>query len=122
MGYTYRGNIRDVDDALDVQPVPLSPWEHKPFDPAKCGTYAGYKQHQNCGVAACRQCKDALAAYHRDLRARHKAGQVVRVFKADKCGTLAGYSRHVRHGVPLCDACRQARSEYRAAYYERVAA
>lgn len=117
MGYTYRGTVRDVVEEAPQRPV--SPWKHKPFDQSKCGTYAGYKQHQNCGVAPCQPCKDAAAAYQRELKARHAAGLVKRVFRDDKCGTLAGYSRHKRHNHPVCDDCASARAEYRAAYYEK---
>jgi len=112
MGYQYRGNIRDVED----DPTPTQP-NRAEFDPAKCGTYAGYKQHQNHGVYPCQSCKDATAAYQRELKVRREAGLVVRGFKDDKCGTRAGYNRHIRYQVPLCDGCREARRAWRAQYY-----
>lgn len=118
MAYKYRGD-RTLDAAVVEEPArPV----RAPFDPAKCGTYAGYRQHHNHDAAPCRPCKDAAAAYQRELKVRRAAGLVVRKFESDKCGTLAGYSRHVRLNVPLCDECKQARAEYRAGYYERTAA
>nr|MDT0658073.1 hypothetical protein [Micromonospora sp. DSM 115978] len=35
---------------------------------AKCGTYAGYKRHQNHREPACQPCKDAVAARAREAR------------------------------------------------------
>lgn len=119
MGYVYRGTIRDVDEPITE---PFATPARAPFDPVKCGTYAGYKQHQNHKNTPCRACKDAASAYQRDLKRRREAGLVVREFRDDKCGTLAGYSRHFRLGVPVCDPCLVARAEYRAAYYAMNAA
>ena len=119
MGYVYRGTIRDLDEPVDHVAKP----RRAPFDPGKCGTNAGYKQHQNHGIMPpCQPCRDAVAEYHRDLKARHDAGLVMRGFRDDKCGTLAGHARHVRHGVPVCDPCEAARAAYRASYYKRTAA
>ncbi|QDG61218.1 hypothetical protein [Pseudarthrobacter sp. NIBRBAC000502771] len=119
MGYVYRGTIRDADEPVDE----VSVTGRAPFDPTKCGTNAGYKQHQNHGIMPpCQPCRDGADEYRRELKARHGAGLVVREFQDDKCGTIAGYSRHIRHGVPVCDPCQAARAEYRAAYYASNAA
>jgi hypothetical protein len=41
------------------------------FDPSKCGTRKGYRQHQNHGVEQCSDCKAAHARYMADYyRAR----------------------------------------------------
>lgn len=118
MAYVYKGTkpaALVVED--EPQPEPTTP-EH---DPAKCGTYAGWSQHNRTGVPRCQPCKDAATAYKRELLERHKQGPI-RQFSADKCGTLAGYSRHKRHHIPVCDDCKEARAEYRANYYLGAAA
>lgn len=119
MAYVYRGTTRDIEEETTTKPRPR---QRAPFDPTKCGTYAGYKQHDNTGTPHCRPCKDAANKYVRELRARHKISPIIRGFQPDKCGTLAGYSRHKRHDVPVCDPCKQARAEHRRDYYERAAA
>ena len=42
------------------------------FDPAKCGTYAGYARHQRSDVPPCEPCKTALADYMNNYRAQRK--------------------------------------------------
>ena len=123
MAYQYRGTIRDV---TEPQPEPAkSRPKSKPgpkprpgiFDPAKCGTYAGYKQHGAYGIEACQPCKDANAASSRSYEARLKAGGVRRHgrgFQPDACGTRAGYCRHQRHKVPACGPCAEASRIYTA--------
>lgn len=118
MAYQYRGTKTLATEQAPEEPLTVE----RTFDTAKCGTNAGYKQHQNFGNKPCQPCKDATAAYHREHRARRKAGLVVRKFEADKCGTLAGYSRHKRHDTPVCAKCQEARAEYRTEYYARAAA
>ena len=67
MAYRYRGT-RTLDTEPDQPDEPFIGGH--PFDPAKCGTNAGYRQHQKFGEPACRPCKDGTAAYHREQRAR----------------------------------------------------
>ena len=118
MSYRYRGTKTLAMEQEQEEPLKAE----RVFDPAKCGTYKGYKQHQNHKIPQCQPCKDAAAAYKHELAARHKAGLVVREFRSDKCGTLAGYSRHKRHDTPVCEPCREARAEHRANYYAKAAA
>ena len=116
MAYTYRGTVRDQ----NTEPETKAPGAE--FDPSKCGTLAGHKQHRKFDTTVCQPCRDAFNAYYRDLRVRRKAGLLERTFRDDKCGTLAGYSRHIRHEVPVCDDCREARRTYRADYWYKSAA
>jgi hypothetical protein len=116
--YVYRGTLRDVKTAAAPTRTPSTPGpKPKPrvFDPAKCGTYKGYKQHQDGDTEKCQPCKDANAAYSRAYGAR-PPGPVHRGFRPDKCGTRAGYFRHLRHGVPVCGPCAAAHAGYMAAH------
>lgn len=110
MAYKYGGTIRDIEP--DLEPAAV-----KVFNPSKCGTEAGWKRHRAFGNDACRPCKDAINAYHRDYQARRRAGIVmVREFNPDMCGTTTGYSRHKRHDVPTCRPCLDARAVYKNDY------
>lgn len=40
------------------------------FDPSKCGTRKGYRQHQNHGIPACQACKGAHNTYMNDRNKR----------------------------------------------------
>jgi hypothetical protein len=61
MGYVYRGAApRLIAKGLT-------------FDPKKCGTYAGYKQHQNHGTEKCSPCKRANSEHVKAFYARKKA-------------------------------------------------
>lgn len=109
MAYVYRGTLRAVEPEPE-EAVPV-------FDPTLCGTPQGHKQHRKFGTTPCRPCKDVDAAYHRDYRARRKAGLIRKPeFNPDMCGTTTGYSRHKRHKVPTCDACLAARAVYKNEY------
>ena len=78
-----------------------------------------------------------------DIRARYRAGDLVKDIAADHgispaavsyhcsdidrrpaCGTNAGFQRHKARGETVCDACREARREsdraYRLARLERA--
>ena len=112
--YVYRGTTSDIEDE---QPEP----EKAPavFDPSKCGTLPGYKQHHKFTIAPCQPCKDAAAKYHREYRVRAKNGETVARFSPDSCGTLTGYHRHMRHNVTVCVPCRAARNEYKREYYQQ---
>ena len=98
MAYTYGGKIHDA------APEPRNPStpgpKPKPFDPAKCGTAAGYMQHHRHGQEACAPCKAANTAR-----------------SAPRCGTVAGYKRHQRRNEPTCDRCKAANATYRRDHY-----
>lgn len=64
-GYKYRGTNHDTDTPL--------PRQINPFDPTKCGTYAGYRQHENTGTPKCRPCKDAATRYKRARKQEKEA-------------------------------------------------
>ena len=114
MAYVYRGTVRDI------EPEPIEP-EKVPavFDPSKCGTLSGYKQHRKFSTSPCQPCKDAAAKYHREYRVRAKNGETVAKFSPDRCGTLTGHRRHVRHGVALCEQCRLVWNAYKRDYYQQ---
>lgn len=44
----------------------------KPYDPDLCGSKEGYKQHVRFRDEKCQPCKDAYAAYQREVRAGKK--------------------------------------------------
>ncbi len=118
MGYQYRGTIRDIEEESTPTPAPRL----GVFDPSKCGTYAGYRQHQKYGLMpACRPCKDAQAAYSRDYIERRggRTAPAIREFQPGACGTYAGYARHLRSEVPPCADCHRAWLEYRRAWRSR---
>jgi hypothetical protein len=101
MAYQYRGKIRDV------EPEPLVGTK------AKCGTPSGYVTHRAHGTTPCRDCKDAVAAYHRK-RLRKK-----RTIMRQTCATYAGYMRHKRNNEEPCDYCRPAYAQYMRDYREQ---
>lgn len=112
MAYVWKGTVPDVESEPAVRPRTST----GVFDPAKCGTYAGYRQHQKHGVPSCRDCKDAQASYSRDYEERRKTEPArTRSFDPSACGTYAGYKRHVRYGVPTCPECREGYRVYKAA-------
>lgn len=127
MGYRYRGTLRDVSEPAPTR-TPSTPGpKPKPpvFDPDRCGTYYGYKQHEKFGIEKCQPCKDANAAVSRDYEARLKTGGVRRHgrgFRPDACGTRRGYCRHQRHKVPACAPCAEASRVYTAEYRAKAAA
>lgn len=113
MAYIYRGANRD----MEPEPEQLPPGV---FNPAKCGTLAGYRQHQKHGTPTCDYCKAAQADYSRDYKQKVKNGhQPHRGFRDDACGTDAGYSRHKRHNVTPCDPCNEAHRTYISNYRKR---
>jgi len=116
VGYKYAGKDNDVEE-----PTPItrkSRTNQSVFDPAKCGTYAGYRQHQKHDTPACRDCKDAQAAYSRDYHERRggRPAPKVLTFNPDACGTYAGWTRHLRSDVKACGPCHRAWLEYRRAW------
>lgn len=86
------------------------------FDPSRCGTAPGYKQHRKFGTPPCDRCLAGNAAYSREYAARRKLRQIRRGFNPDRCGDRAGYFHHRRHGVPLCDPCAAANAAYMTDY------
>lgn len=43
------------------------------FDPSKCGTYAGYRQHVRHKNTKCEPCRESYKAYMADYREKRKA-------------------------------------------------
>ena len=85
-----------------------------------CGTHSGYQAHLYYRQEACRPCKEAQAAYHREYRQRAKRGEITpRAQLVDNCGTNAGYMRHIRRGVDACQPCRTAHSKYTSGHKRR---
>jgi hypothetical protein len=62
MGYAYKGFVKYA-----------PPVKRLVFDTTKCGTRAGYRQHQNHGIHICTACRAAnneyMKAYYQNLRA-----------------------------------------------------
>ena len=116
MAYVYRGTIRDVKEINEIPAEPVVP--RKQFNPEKCGTYAGYRQHKHHKDTPCRECLDAKKAYNRAWEAKRAAeGPAPRpAFNPDKCGTYAGYLRHMRYTTTTCVPCKAAHSKYMADY------
>jgi hypothetical protein len=104
MAYVYRGTVRDIEEEV----APTIPRKLTSFDDSACGTNAGYNRHRKHGVPACRPCKDAQAAYHRDRYQRKPKA----VFSDDACGTWAGYQRHAKIGIEQCEPCLVASRAY----------
>jgi|GEM_PF-2233876 len=124
MSYVYRGTQRDVTpESAAPAPRPASTPGPKPkprvFDPSKCGTHAGYRQHRRYGIEACDRCLAANAAYHREwTKARRvpKAARPVGVYDPEFCGTHKGYNRHQRHNTTPCTPCRAGHNEHMREY------
>lgn len=107
-GYVYKGTIRDVEpapvrDASTPGPKPV-------FDPAKCGTMPGYKQHLRYNTDPCGPCRAANAEHSAAYRARKP--KTVRVLKP--CGTHAAYNRHLKNGEAPCEECTVAHAAYQS--------
>lgn len=73
MGYQYRGKIRDVSEPAPIRPTSTPGPKPRGFDPRKCGTRAGYKQHERHGQKPCAPCTAANTAYTSDYRAARRA-------------------------------------------------
>ena len=111
MAYQYRGTVRDTEPE-DLLPDPSTPGpQRRPFDPAKCGTRAGFKQHARHDEDPCVRCVEANRAYQ---DAYNKARRAVtrRPLVLRPCGTNAAYARHITHGEDPCDPCTVAHAEY----------
>lgn len=114
-----------VSETQETEPEATRAKITKSFDPSKCGTYAGYKQHGRYNVPACDPCKDAQAAYSReyydqiggrlkpDVPSTQKRGLGKNPKHGSGCGTYNGYSAHIRKGTPVCEPCRDARRAYK---------
>lgn len=81
------------------------------FNPDKCGTTAGYKQHSKYGVELCDPCRKAKSDYVAAAKAT-KPKPPPKPRKRPKppipCGSYAAHRRHKRAGEPIDDACREA--------------
>jgi hypothetical protein len=134
-GYKWDGKPEQRDTT--PAPVKLTPAPVKPrparvpvprprvFDPSKCGTHAGYKQHRRYGTDVCDACRAANSAYHRAWRAANPKEPVIRPdgrFSPGHCGTPQGYQRHLRAGTPTCVPCRAAHTERHRGYRTAKAA
>jgi len=62
MGYAYRGANRET--------RPVKPLR---FDSSKCGTRAGYRQHQNHGIYICTACRAANTEYQNEYNRNRRA-------------------------------------------------
>lgn len=82
---------------------------------AACGTYSGYKAHKTRGDEACHSCKEALAAYCREYRARLKDGGIT-PRRPSSCGSHTGYTAHKVRGDKACEPCLIAHATYMRAY------
>lgn len=122
MAYTYRGTNRDT---LDPTPARRPAVGKGEFNPDRCGTYSGYRQHQTHKSPACQPCKDAMAAYSREYYERIGGRPKVAV-KSDRkrgpgknprngsgCGTYNGHAAHKRAGTPACEPCKEALRAYK---------
>ena len=113
-GYVWNGVPEPP--AMPAPKRPRAPREMRK-NVAACGTYSGYKSHRVRGEEACHQCKEAMAAYCREYRARIKSGEiVVRKSPIPNCGTHSGYARHLANGDTACQDCRIAHATYMRAY------
>lgn len=77
------------------------------FDPLKCGTLPGYKQHHRHGQEPCGPCKAVNAEASRRSRVPKP-----RVLKP--CGTHAAYTRHIKAGEKPCAPCLAGHAAYEA--------
>jgi hypothetical protein len=117
--------VSEPQATLAAAPAAPRPKVTRVFDPSKCGTYAGYRQHDRYNVPTCDPCKDAMAAYSRDYYDRIggrpkpevpstvKRGPGKNPKHGSGCGTYNGYGAHHRAGTPVCDPCKEARRAYR---------
>jgi len=73
VSYQYRGSKHDVPAGISLITIPRP--ERKPlmFNIEKCGTKAGFRQHQNHGVPMCAGCRAAQAEYMRFYNAARNA-------------------------------------------------
>jgi hypothetical protein len=134
VAYTWDGKpeLRDTAPAtVKLTPAPVKPRpvrapvaRPRVFDPSKCGTHAGYKQHRRYGTDICDACRAANSAYHRAWRAAQppKDPKPAGTFTPAKCGTPQGYQRHLRAGTMTCVPCRAAHTERHRGYRTAKAA
>lgn len=83
-GYVYRGTQKEAPG--EIRPAhwgksgpkpatkPFRPSPLKPFDPAKCGTMPGWRQHRAHGQKECRLCMDAQNDYMKKYRKKGRGG------------------------------------------------
>jgi len=69
MTYIYRGTLTDrVRPTVQSPASNATPARHVTSGTDKCGTRAGYRQHQNRGTKPCDRCKGAQARYMKERR------------------------------------------------------
>jgi hypothetical protein len=73
MAYKYGGKNHDVPAGTSLITIPRP--ERKPFqfNTEKCGTKAGFRQHQRHDVDICDDCRAAQAEYMRNYLAARRA-------------------------------------------------
>jgi hypothetical protein len=69
-GYTYKGSEPYKPPRAPGGRPPTGPWL---FNPDKCGTNAGYHQHNRHEQKPCLECNEAHKAYDAEYRAKRKA-------------------------------------------------
>jgi hypothetical protein len=131
MAYQYRGTNRDT---LETEPARRPAAPKGTFNPERCGTYSGYRQHQQSRTRACQPCKDAQSAYTRDYYEKRGGRPKVAIPSTRKrsvgknpkngsgCGTYNGHAAHKRAGTPACAPCLDALREYKRAREQARAA
>jgi hypothetical protein len=65
MSYQYRGSKHDVPAGLSLVTAARPQRKTSTFNRDKCGTKAGFRQHQNHAVTVCPDCQEAQADYMR---------------------------------------------------------
>jgi hypothetical protein len=109
-GYVYRGT--DFTEPRTRKGVLA---EHM-FNPALCGTNAGFHQHHRHAQTKCGPCKQA----HRDYDAAYRAKVKAKKEALSRCGTANGYKRHQKLGETACKPCRAGMAEYSRNYRLRI--
>lgn len=118
MPYVYGGTKRQA---------PRKPRAPRPegYDPAKCGTYAGYVQHKRRGTPVCDPCRAACNKYHLTYYHAHRTPtppRPVGIHTPGVCGTRNGYARHQRNDTTPCTECRAANTAHAIKYKAQRAA
>jgi hypothetical protein len=73
VAYKYRGSNHDVPSGTSLITIPRHGRKPLAFNTDKCGTKAGYRQHQRRGIPMCNQCRNAQAEYMRGYNAVRRA-------------------------------------------------
>lgn len=93
----------------------------------QCGNTRGWDKHRREGEAPCAACSLARRQYQRDIRERHRRGEMkdsahsrAARSRRPKCGTKNGYLAHKSRGERACDDCKRAHADHMAEYRARV--